>query len=103
MSDFWLTGARHYRNADRVVHLYNYLLAGARKASRDTDEPRLVDTQATAESELVGPFQVRIPLMLNVTDGHVLVDADGFATRRHHPTAAPTSTYVQHLAPRQQQ
>jgi TQXA domain-containing protein len=76
---FWLTGARHYRNPDRVVHLYNYLLAGARKASRDTDEPRLVDTQATAESELVGPFQVRIPLMLNVTDGHILVDAEGFA------------------------
>src|ERR1700761_4210119 len=27
--NFWLTGARHYRNADKVVHLYNYLLSGA--------------------------------------------------------------------------
>ena len=32
---FWLTGTRHYRNADRVVHLYNYLLAGADAALRE--------------------------------------------------------------------
>jgi TQXA domain-containing protein len=75
---FWLTGTRHYRNADRVVHLYTYLLTEARKALHETAEPGLVDTQATAESELVGPFQVRIPLRLNATDGHTLVDADGF-------------------------
>ncbi len=75
---FWLTGTRHYRNADRVVHLYNYLLAEACKARRRTAEPGLVDTSATAESGLVGPFQVRIPLLLNATDGHTLVDADGF-------------------------
>jgi len=74
---FWLTGARHYRNPDRIVHLYNYLLAGARQALHDTDELGLVATQATAGSELVGPFQVRIPLMLNATDGHTLVDAKG--------------------------
>ena len=78
---FWLTGTGHYRNADRVVHLYNYLLVGARKAARDAlsnaDVPRLVDTHATADSELVGPFQVPIPLTLHVTDGHTLVDADG--------------------------
>ncbi len=74
---FWLTGTRHYRNADRVVHLYNYLITGARKALRDTDEPQLVDTQATAESDLIGPFQVPIPLTLSVAEGHTLVDADG--------------------------
>ena len=74
---FWLTGTRHHRNADRIVHLYNYLLIGASKALRNCDEPRLVDTHATAESELIGPFQVRIPLRLSVTDGHTLVDADG--------------------------
>ncbi len=74
---FWLTGARHYRNTDRIVHLYNYLLIGASKALRNRDEPRLVDTHATADSELIGPFQVRIPLRLSVTDGHTLVDADG--------------------------
>ena len=77
---FWLTGARHYRNADRIVHLYNYLLAGACNALRITDELRLVESQATAESELIGPFQVPIPLRLSVADGHRLVDANGLAT-----------------------
>ncbi|MGO9693458.1 MAG: thioester domain-containing protein [Mycobacterium sp.] len=76
--EFWLTGSRHYRNADRVVHLYNYLITGACNALRDTDELRLVDSQATAESELIGPFQVPIPLTLSVSDGHTLVDAGGF-------------------------
>jgi len=75
---FWLTGTRHYRNADRVVQLYNYLLTEARKALHEIAEPGLVDTQATADSELVGPFQVRIPLRLNTIDGHTIVDADGF-------------------------
>lgn len=76
---FWLTGSRHYRNADRVVHLYNYLLAGASAAVREGDEPRLVTTHAIAEPGLVGPFQVRIPSTLKATDGHALVDADGAA------------------------
>lgn len=79
--DFWLTGSRHYRNADRVVHLYNYLLSGARNAPQNTEELRLVDDQATAEAELIGPFQVPIPLMLSVSAGHTLVDADGMAVR----------------------
>ncbi|HUE32189.1 MAG TPA: TQXA domain-containing protein [Mycobacterium sp.] len=78
---FWLTGTRHYRNSDRIVHLYNYLLTGASKAVRNTEEPQLVDTHATAESELIGPFQVPIPLTLSVTEGHTLVDADGLAIR----------------------
>jgi TQXA domain-containing protein len=76
---FWLTGTRHYRNADRVVHLYNYLLAGAGAALHKTAEPQLITTHAVAEGGLVGPFQVRIPLTLKVTDGHALVDADGAA------------------------
>jgi TQXA domain-containing protein len=76
---FWLTGARHYRNADRIVHLYNYLLAGASAALRRAGEPRLVTTRALAEPGLVGPFQVRTPLALMATDGHTLVDADGAA------------------------
>ncbi|OSC24846.1 TQXA domain-containing protein [Mycobacterium vulneris] len=76
---FRLTGSRHYRNADKVVHLYNYLLAQARKATHETEEALLVDHHATADSGLVGPFQVRIPLILSANDGHELVDADGFA------------------------
>jgi len=75
---FWLNGTRHYRNTDRIVHLYNYLLAGANAALRDTDDPQLVTRHAVAESGLVGPFYVRIPLTLKVTDG-ALVDAHGVA------------------------
>jgi TQXA domain-containing protein len=77
--NFWLTGSRHYRNPDKVVHLYNYLLAGARKAAQAAKEPLLVDTHATVDSDLVGPFQVRIPLALGATEGLPLIDADGFA------------------------
>jgi TQXA domain-containing protein len=76
---FWLTGTRHYRNADRVVHLYNYLLAGARAAVRETGEPQLITAHAAAESGLVGPFQVRNPLTLKPTDGGALLDANGRA------------------------
>lgn len=74
---FWLTGTRHYRNSDRVVHLYNYLLAGASTALRETDEPALTADRAVADRGLVGPFQVRTPMLLNATEGHTLVGADG--------------------------
>ncbi|WP_374025399.1 TQXA domain-containing protein [Mycobacterium sp. HNNTM2301] len=74
---FWLTGARHYRNSDRVVHLYNYLLAGASTALREIDEPQLIAGHAVADSGLVGPFRVRTPMELNVNDGQTLVGADG--------------------------
>ncbi|HUB54144.1 MAG TPA: TQXA domain-containing protein [Mycobacterium sp.] len=94
--NFWLTGARHYRNADKVVHLYNYLLAGARGALRDAEEPLLVDAYATAESELVGPFRVRVPLTLNTTDGHSLVDADGFSIAA---TVEPGTDFYLRVAP----
>ncbi|MDT5170199.1 MAG: hypothetical protein QOD02_3530 [Mycobacterium sp.] len=80
---FWLTGTRHYRNADKVVHLYNYLLAGARKAAgesyEEADEPILIDTRAMADSELIGPLEVASPLTLSASDGHQMVDADGFS------------------------
>lgn len=76
---FWLTGTRHYRNADRVVHLYNYLLAGASTAPREAGEPELIATHAVAQSGLVGPFQVRSPLGLSAADGHTLVRASGAA------------------------
>ena len=74
---FWLTGSRHYRNADRVVHLYNYLLAGARRASRNTVRPRVLDADAVIASGLVGPFRVAMPLALTAAEGHILVDTDG--------------------------
>lgn len=74
--DFWLTGSGHYRNADRIVHLYNYLLAGAYPALRDAEEP-LIDGEAVAQGGLVGPFQVSAPLTLAAGSGQVIVDAFG--------------------------
>ena len=69
-----------------MVHLYNYLLAGANAAPRTKPaDPQLVTRHAVAEGGLVGPFYVRIPLALNVTDGQALVDADGVAIDGHGP------------------
>jgi TQXA domain-containing protein len=80
---FWLTGARHYRNTDKVVHLYNYLLNGAHTVGGttrgDAIENALVDVDAVADSELIGPFRVATALTLTASDGHDLVDADGFS------------------------
>jgi TQXA domain-containing protein len=88
---FWLTGTRHYRNADKVVHLYNYLLAGARKAEKAFDTTALIDTHAVADSELVGPFQVSTPLVLSASDVQ-LVDSDGFSITG--PVEPGTDFYV---------
>jgi TQXA domain-containing protein len=81
--NFWLTGARHYRNSDKVVHLYNYLLAGSAAAARTIQkggvEPALIDTRAVAGADLVGPFQVTAPLTIAPSDGHRIVDVDGYA------------------------
>jgi TQXA domain-containing protein len=80
--NFWLTGARQYRNSDKVVHLYNYLLAGATAAVRATQKsgvkPALIDVHAVADADLIGPFQVTVSLTLTASAGHHLVDADGF-------------------------
>ena len=84
---FWLTGARHYRNADKVVHLYNYLLSGAAAAVRTAHKPgvALIDVHAVADADLVGPFQVTTPLTLAASAGHQLVDADGHAVDSVQP------------------
>ncbi|MFZ1161984.1 TQXA domain-containing protein [Mycobacterium sp.] len=86
---FWLTGAGHYRNADKVVHLYNYLLSGARiavgAAPNHAATPALLDVDAVADGELIGPFRVTAPLTLAVSDGHHLVDADGFSIDKVEP------------------
>jgi TQXA domain-containing protein len=87
--NFWLTGARHYRNSDKVVHLYNYLLAGAAAAVRafrkGAAEPALVERDAVVDADLIGPFQVTTPLTITASDGHHLVDADGFAVESVEP------------------
>ncbi len=89
--NFWLTGSRHYRNSDKVVHCYNYLLAGtaaaARAAGNHSIGPALIDTHAVADADLIGPFQVTTRLTLTASDGHDLVCADGFPVESVAPCA----------------
>ncbi|WIM89354.1 TQXA domain-containing protein [Candidatus Mycobacterium wuenschmannii] len=95
---FWLTGSRHYRNSDKVVHLYNYLLAGsaaaARAAQQTGGEPALVDSDAVADADLIGPFQVTTRLSLTAPEDHHLVCADGFPVES---VAPHTDFYVRRV------
>lgn len=74
---FTLHGSGHYRNAERVVALYNYLVAGAQTARRLTVVPRLV-TDRTVAGDVVGPFRFEATdaAMLTAVGG-TLVDATG--------------------------
>ena len=78
---FRLAGSGLYRNAAPVVHLYNYLLAGARAARRAAVVPALIASDAVATTGLVGPFQLITADAAAVTagDGHSVVHADGTA------------------------
>lgn len=74
--DFWLNGASTYRNADRIVALYRYLLAGAAQAR--TTAPGLDASAATVTDGLVGPLRLSAAdaAALSV-EGAQLLDADG--------------------------
>jgi TQXA domain-containing protein len=76
--EFWLEGSSHYRNADRVVHLYDYLLAGARSARHRAVAPELSAAHAGVEDGLIGPFRLHAnqTAALTVSNGTML-DADG--------------------------
>jgi TQXA domain-containing protein len=75
---FWLNGAGNYRNPDRIVHLYNYLLDGARQARARNTAPRLTAAGATADAGLVGPFRLSVghSAAVSLSAGQV-VDANG--------------------------
>lgn len=75
---FWLNGSGAYANSDRVVHLYNYLTAGARTARRATTSPALSADDAVVSAGLVGPFRLRATdsAALDVSHGAV-VDRTG--------------------------
>ena len=76
---FRLADSGLYRNASPVVHLYDYLLTGARAARRAAVAPALVATDAVTHAGLVGPFQLITADAAAVTigAGHTVVDADG--------------------------
>jgi TQXA domain-containing protein len=83
---FWLEGASHHRNPDRVVHLYDYLLAGARWARRHAVAPELSAAAATVDGGLVGPLRLHAndAAALFVSVGSLL-DADGAQLRICEP------------------
>ena len=60
---FTLSGSGRYRNPERIVHLYNYLLDGARRARSRATAPRLTAAHATLSDGLV-----ELPLRLAATD-----------------------------------
>ncbi len=78
---FWLDSSGAYRNSERIVHLYDYLLDGARRARSRTRAPQLSAAGARFDADgLIGP------LRLNATDAATLtspdaavVDGDGVA------------------------
>jgi len=86
--DFWLEGSGHYGNPDRVVHLYDYLLAGARVARTQAVEPDLCAVHAFVDDGLVGPLRLHANdfATISVSDG-TAVDADGAELRHCAPGA----------------
>lgn len=75
---FWLNGSGAYANSDRVVHLYNYLTAGARAARRATTPPALSAEDAVVEAGLIGPFRLRATDSAALAVSHgVVVDRAG--------------------------
>jgi TQXA domain-containing protein len=55
---FFLNGSSNFRNPARIVHLYDYLLAGAARARARTTGPRLTAANARVQNGLVGPFRL---------------------------------------------
>ncbi|MDT5267629.1 MAG: hypothetical protein QOI90_4255 [Mycobacterium sp.] len=75
---FWLDGASHYRNPDRVVHLYDYLLAGARWARSHAVAPELSAVDAMVDGGLIGPLRLHANDAVALTvSGGSLLNADG--------------------------
>jgi TQXA domain-containing protein len=83
---FWLEGASHYRNPDRVVHLYQHLIAGARWARRHAVAPELSAANAAVDGGLVGPLRLHgnHAAALAISAGS-LVDADGVELQTCEP------------------
>ena len=72
---FHLHGSKRYRNAEFIVYLYDYLLAGARAARESAVTPALTFSDARVDGNLVGPFQLVTAdaAMITASDGHRVV------------------------------
>lgn len=76
---FHLDGSRAYRNAEPIVHLYNYLLAGARAARESLVTPVLHSDSAVSDGAIVGPFRLEVAdsAAISAPEGYAVIDADG--------------------------
>ncbi|WP_046314806.1 TQXA domain-containing protein [Mycobacterium sp. UM_Kg1] len=73
---FWPDGTGTYRNPDRIVALYRYLVAGAARAR--TTAPGLDVSAATVADGVVGPLRLAVADSAAVSaEGAVVLDADG--------------------------
>ncbi|MCV7433227.1 thioester domain-containing protein [Mycolicibacterium bacteremicum] len=74
---FTLHGSGHYRNADRVVALYDHLVAGAESARRSTVAPRLTADRVVLGGASMGPFGFHATdaATLTVSTGEIVDDA----------------------------
>ncbi|MGU3499692.1 thioester domain-containing protein [Mycobacterium sp. C31M] len=96
---FALHGSGHYRNADRVVALYDYLVAGAEAARRSTVAPRLTADRAVVVDGVIGPLQFQATDAASVTSSAgTILDAEGAPITG--PVVPGTDIYVQ-LPPHQ--
>ena len=90
---FWLNGSGTYRNPDRIVYLYEYLLAGARRARECTVAAEIVSDGATVVDGLVGPFRLQATHSTALTAvAAAVVDTDGREVTG--PLAPNTEFYV---------
>ena len=78
---FHLDGSRAYRNAEPIVHLYNYLLSGARAARESLVTPHLEAERAVIDGRMVGPFRLEVTdsAAVSAPAGFTVMDAYGSA------------------------
>jgi len=90
---FWLNGSGTYRNPDRIVLLYDYLLAGAQGARQNTVVAEILSDDATVGDGLVGPFRLQAADSASLTAvAAAVVDPDGIQVTG--PVQPGTEFYV---------
>jgi TQXA domain-containing protein len=90
---FWLNGSATYRNPDRTVYLYDYLMAGAKRARKASVAAEILSDGATVVDDLVGPFRLQATHSASlVAVAAAIVDADGRELTR--PVQPGTEFYV---------
>src|SRR6478735_7329790 len=75
---FWLSGSATYRNPDRIVYLYDHLLAGARRAVDSAVPAEILSNDAIVADGLAGPFRLQSTDSVSLTAvAAAILDADG--------------------------